>query len=66
MFYAYVLESAKNKRHYIGSTDNLKRRFSEHNAGLGGKYTSDNRPFRLIYYEAYISKADALAAEKIL
>jgi predicted GIY-YIG superfamily endonuclease len=36
----------------------------DHNNGLGGKYTRDNRPFRLIYYEAYISKADALAAER--
>ncbi|MEK7496347.1 MAG: GIY-YIG nuclease family protein [Patescibacteria group bacterium] len=64
MFYTYVLESIRNGRRYVGSTDNLKRRFTEHNTGLGGKYTSDNRPLRLIYYEAYINKHDAVTAEK--
>lgn len=29
----YVLESAKNHRYYIGSTDNLSRRLKEHNSG---------------------------------
>ena len=53
MFYTYVLKSRKNGRFYYGSTDNLKRRFDEHNNGIGEKYTRDNRPFDLIYYEAY-------------
>ena len=64
MFYTYILESKKNKRRYIGTTDDLKRRFREHNLGQGGKYTSDNRPFILIYYEAYLDKHDATMAEK--
>lgn len=49
---------------YVGSTDNLKRRFTEHNQGKGGKYTSDNRPFEVIYYEAYISYDLAKQSEK--
>jgi putative endonuclease len=64
MFYAYVLKSKKNNRYYYGSTDNLKRRFAEHNNGIGGKYTRDNRPFELIYYEAYISYELAKKAER--
>ena len=64
MFYTYVLESEKNGRHYIGSTDDLKRRADEHNDGTGGTYTSKNRPFRLIYYEAYISYDLARKAER--
>ncbi len=55
MFYTYVLKSEKNNRHYIGSTDNLKRRFKEHNDGHGGTYTKNNRPFDLVYYGAYNS-----------
>lgn len=53
MYYTYVLKSKKNNRLYIGSTDNLKRRIREHNSGLGGKYTKNNGPFDLIFYEAY-------------
>ncbi len=64
MFYAYVIKSVKNGRFYYGSTDNLRRRFTEHNNGTGGKYTSDNRPFELVYYEAYNSYALAKQAER--
>lgn len=64
MYYVYVLQSIRNKRLYYGVTDDLKRRFSEHNNGSGGKFTSDNRPFKLIFYEAYIDKNDAHRQEK--
>ncbi len=64
MYYTYVLFSLKSKRKYIGSTNNLKQRFKEHNLGIGGKYTRDNRPFKLIYYEAYLNKKDSQGAEK--
>lgn len=64
MFYAYVIKSKKNDRLYYGSTDDLRRRFAEHNSGTGGKYTKDNRPFELVYYEAYISYDLAKQAER--
>jgi len=64
MFYAYILKSKKNNRLYCGSTDDLKRRFLEHNNGTGGKYTRDNRPFDLIYYEAYTLYDLAKQAER--
>ena len=64
MFYTYILKSQKNGRLYVGSTDNLKRRFEEHNKGIGGTYTSNNRPFDLIYYEGYISYKDAKESER--
>ena len=64
MWYVYVLKSEKNNKLYAGVTDDLERRFKEHNSGKGGKYTKDNRPFKLIFYEAYINKLDAYKAEK--
>jgi len=64
MWYAYILKSQKNGRLYIGSTDNLKRRVLEHNSGIGGRYSSHNRPYKVIFYEAYIEKSDAMRAEK--
>jgi putative endonuclease len=64
MWYAYVLESLKNGSLYTGYTDNLKRRFGEHNTKRGGAYTSKAGPYKLIFYEAFIEKKDAEKAEK--
>jgi putative endonuclease len=64
MWNLYILESQKNKRLYVGITDNLKRRIAEHNSGRGGEYTRKNCPFKLIFYEAYLEKNDAIRAEK--
>jgi putative endonuclease len=64
MWYAYVLESLKNQLHYVGSTGNLRQRFMDHNRKRGGKYSSRNALFKLIFYEAFIEKSDALRAEK--
>lgn len=59
-----MLKSKKNSSLYYGSTDNLKRRFGEHSSGVGGKYTSRNKPFELIYYEAYKTYELAKRAER--
>jgi putative endonuclease len=64
MYYTYVLKSLKNGRLYTGFTNNLKRRFEEHNEKRGGDYTSKAGPFELIFYEAYANKNDAMKAEK--
>ncbi len=45
-------------------TSNLKDRLKDHNSGAGGKYTKKNRPYKLIYYEAYLNKKDASKAEQ--
>lgn len=51
----YVLESIKyNMEIYIGyTTDDLRKRIKEHNQGLS-KSTKPYRPWRLIYYEAWL------------
>ncbi len=50
--YTYLIKSINFSWHYIGSTENLKRRFNDHNAGRV-KSTKFYKPFKLIYYEAY-------------
>jgi putative endonuclease len=50
---------------YTGSTNNLKRRLSEHNDGRVGS-TVKRRPLRLINYEACVKESDARAREKYL
>ena len=61
----YVLVSLKNGKLYIGYTSDLKKRFKSHNEGLSS-YTSKYRPWKLVYYEAYASKADAQDRERNL
>ena len=66
MHYTYILQSIKKPAWlYKGSTSDLKRRFSEHNAGKNFS-TAPYAPFRLIYYEAYLLKSDAEARERYL
>ena len=61
----YIIQSIKDKTLYKGSTSDLKKRLQEHNAGKGF-YTSQHKPYKLIYYEAYLLKSDAEAREKYL
>jgi len=62
MFYVYILKSQKDKKLYIGSSNNLDRRIKEHNEGKVFS-TKSRIPFELIYYEAYKSESDARKRE---
>jgi len=63
MNYTYVLESAKDKKLYIGWTNDLTSRFLEHSKGKVSA-TKDRRPLILVYYEACLSKEAAIKREK--
>lgn len=65
LFYVYIIKSKKDNNFYIGSTNDLKRRIDEHNAGLSFS-TKSRIPFELVYYEAYRSEKDARMREKNL
>lgn len=65
MHYLYILQSLKDNNFYTGTTSNLIRRLKEHNAGKNFS-TAPRRPLKLIYYEAYLLKADAEDREKYL
>ena len=66
MFYVYLIKSKKiNGWKYIGSTNDLKWRFEEHNNGEVFS-TKNYYPFTLVYYEAYTSEEAAREREKQL
>ena len=65
MYYVYLLRSEKDEKFYTGSTDDLKRRIVEHEAGYV-KSTVNRKPFKLIYYEACLNEADARRRERFL
>lgn len=65
MYYVYLIKSLRTNWHYVGYTENLKRRFGEHQKGLS-QATKPYRPFELIFYEAYKAMADAKRREEYL
>ena len=62
MYYVYILKSKKNNKLYIGFTNDLRKRFFQHNSGQS-KYTKSFMPWVLVYYESYASKKDARERE---
>lgn len=66
MNFVYLLESVKTKKWYTGFTpDDVYNRLEKHNSGLV-QSTKAFKPWKLIYYEAYIERADATGREKFL
>ena len=57
MYYVYVIKWEFNHKFYIGDTNNLQRRVSQHNR---------REKLNLIYYEAYLSEKSAKSREKKL
>ncbi|MFA5060607.1 MAG: GIY-YIG nuclease family protein [Candidatus Omnitrophota bacterium] len=57
MYYVYVLRSKADNQLYYGYTNNIERRFAEHNIDF---------EWDLIYYEAFFSEKDARLRERKL
>ena len=65
IFFVYLLLSNKDKKTYLGSTDNLERRVTEHNTGKTSS-TRNRRPLKLIYKEEFATLIEARNREKYL
>lgn len=64
-YYTYVLQSKKDQSLYIGYTSDLKNRFKQHNEGKN-RATKPFRPYKLIFYEAFLNRIDAKDREEYL
>lgn len=62
-YYVYVLRSLSNDFIYVGFTQDLKRRFNEHN-NKEELSTKHYAPFDLIHFEAYKNIKDAKRREQ--
>ena len=65
MFYVYILQSGVDESFYIGFTENLEKRLNQHNNGESS-YTSRKIPWKLVYFEEYNTKTDAIKRERFL
>lgn len=60
--YTYMLRCADNTI-YSGYAVDPIARLETHNSGKGAKYTRARRPVKLVYYEKFETKGDALRRE---
>ncbi len=63
MYFVYVLQSKLDGMLYVGFTEKVKQRLKNHNDGQVTS-TKSRRPWKLIFFECYANKADALRREK--
>jgi putative endonuclease len=65
MNYVYALYSAKIDRIYIGQTDDLERRLSDHLKGYS-KYTKRADDWMLIFQQEFENRSEAMKRERQL
>jgi putative endonuclease len=63
MFYVYILQSLKDFSFYVGQCEDLDYRMSKHFDGFS-KYTASKRPLRLVYFEVYKTRTEAIKRER--
>jgi putative endonuclease len=65
MYTVYILFSKRLNRYYVGYTNDLVRRLSEHNRQKG-KYTDKGIPWEIVYTEEHDDKKDAMDRENFI
>jgi len=65
MHYLYLIHSKSANKFYVGTTPDLPKRFYSHNQGKNPA-TKSGIPWKLVYYEAYPTKVDAINREQKL
>ena len=65
MFTVYILHSISLNKYYVGYTNDITRRLSEHNRKKG-KFTDGGIPWVLVYREEFELKREAMAREKFI
>jgi putative endonuclease len=61
-FFVYALSSLSRNYIYVGITNNVERRFGEHQKGQN-KTTKPYAPFKIILVESFVSRPEARKRE---
>jgi putative endonuclease len=62
MYWVYIIE-CRDGSLYTGITNDLKRRFKQHQDGKGGHYTRAREVVRFVYTQKRFSRSAALKRE---
>ena len=65
-YYTYIMSSSNNRALYIGVTNDLERRVSEHKAGRIPGFTQKYNCKKLVYFETFSIIDQAVVREKQL
>ncbi len=60
--YLIISKNSDNPVSYVGYTNNLKKRITEHNSSKGAKFTR-GRKWKLAYSKRFLSKSIAMREE---
>jgi predicted GIY-YIG superfamily endonuclease len=61
-FYLYIVKCFDGS-YYVGYTDNLNKRLSQHNAGEADCYTAHRKPVELVATQIFKTRIEAFRAE---
>ena len=65
-YYVYIITNWNNRVLYIGVTNDLMRRISEHKQKILGGFSSKYNINKLVYFETYEDPKTAIYREKVL
>ena len=61
-YYFYLARCSDNTL-YAGYCANIKDREFKHNTGEGAKYTRQRRPIKIVYFEEFSTRSEAMKRE---
>lgn len=65
-YFVYILQ-CRDGTLYTGSTNDIQKRIHTHNTSkTGAKYTKSRRPVKLVYFEEFENKSEALKREAFI
>ena len=64
-YYVYILFCADGT-YYTGWTADVQKRLAVHNKGRGAKYTRGRLPVKLLWFDSFPNKSDAMKKEYAL
>ncbi len=64
-FFVYIIRSTSFGKLYIGQTQDLEKRISDHNKGRSN-YTKPYKPWNLLAYKVFDTRSEAMAVERKL
>lgn len=62
MYFVYILQCSDGTL-YTGIATDVRRRFAEHLAGTGAKYTRSHPPKKIVYQQRFKTRSQALKRE---
>jgi predicted GIY-YIG superfamily endonuclease len=62
-YWVYILKCSDGS-YYTGHTDDLEKRYHEHQSGAIEGYTHNRRPVKLVYQQMFSTRDEAFFAER--